>query len=353
MYKVNARRIAVGFGKDRRKDLNNREWIKDTLSHKENIGVPYNFYFSPVSLRSIEEYYGEGIEDVLDLPLRSNGTVSIKPLYADPDVFGDFAPDEFGVKWSTNKIDRGSPIPCLIEPSLKGYSFPDPNTDYRFVGLDMWCENNVNNFSMIWIGDLWERAVFMRGMENLLLDLHLNPDFVHELLRNLADYILETMKILFERFEFDAVNLSDDYGMQNSMIMSPDHWREFVKPYLTEIYSFAKTNDRTVFHHSCGNVYPIIPDLIDIGLDILHPIQPEAMDIYSLKREFGKDLTLNGGVNTQRLLPFGTESEIRDEIRRLKDEMGKGGGYILEPGITILADVPQKNIVAMIDEAMK
>jgi len=332
--------------------MNNREWIIDVLSHKENVRVPYNFYFSPVSLRAAEEYYGEGIEDILGFPLRSNGTVSIKPLYADPDVFGDIAPDEFGVKWSTNKIDRGSPIPCLPEPSLTGYSFPDPAVSYRFEGLDHWCGSNKDNFTMIWTGDLWERAVFMRGMEALLLDLYMNPGFVHELLRNLADYILGTMKILFERFEFDAVNLSDDYGMQNSMMMSPESWREFVKPYLSEIYSFAKANGRTVFHHTCGHIYPIIPDLIDIGLDILHPIQPETMDIYALKREFGKDLTLNGGVNTQWLLPFGTESEIRDEIKRLKEEMGRGGGYILEPGITILADVPQKNIVAMIDEAI-
>ena len=333
--------------------MNNKQWIYDVLAHKDNIKVPYNFYFSPVSLSAVEEYYGSGVEEILNFPLRSNGTISPKPLYADPDVFGEFADDEFGVRWSTNKIDRGSPGPCLPEPSLKGYSFPNPANPSRFEGLDLWCNNNVNNFTMIWIGDLWERAVFMRGMQELLLDIYLNPVFLQELLRNVTDYILETMKILFERFEFDAVNLSDDYGMQNSMMMSPESWREFIKPCLSEIYSYAKANGRKVFHHTCGYVYPIIPDLIDIGLDILHPIQPEAMDIYALKREFGKDLTLNGGVNTQRLLPFGTESEIRAEIRRLKEEMGKGGGYILEPGITILADVPQKNIVAMIDEAIK
>ena len=333
--------------------MTNKEWIKDVLSHKENLKVPYNFAFTPVSLRAACEHYGEGIEEILNLPIRLIGPVSIKPLFADPDVFGDLAPDEFGVTWSTNKIDRGSPIPCLPEPDLKGYSFPDPGDAYRFDGLDLWCENNKDNFTMIAGGDLWERAVFMRGMQELLLDLHLNPAFVHELLRSIADYILETMRILFEKFNFDAVFVSDDYGMQNSMMMSPESWREFVKPYLSEIYSFAKANGRAITHHSCGYIYPIIPDLIDIGLDILHPIQPEAMDIYALKREFGKDLTLNGGVNTQRLLPYGTESEIREEVKRLKDEMGKGGGYILEPGITILADVPQKNMIAMIDEAIR
>ena len=334
--------------------MNNREWINNVLAHKENVKVPYNFYFSPVSRLAIEGYYGSEFEEILNFPIRTNATVSQKPLYADPDIFGDFVIDEFGVTWSTNKIDRGSPIkPCLLEPTLTGYSFPNPSENKRFEGLDIWCKNNKENFTIIWIGDLWERAVFMRGMAELLLDTYTDSVFVHALLRNLTDYILETMRILFERCEFDAVAVSDDYGMQKSMMMSPDSWREFVKPCLSEIYSFAKTKGRKVFHHSCGYIYPIIGDLIDIGLDILHPIQPEAMDIYELKREFGKDLTLNGGINTQKLLPFGTGSEIREEVRRLKNEMGRGGGYILEPGITILADVPQKNIIAMVDEALK
>ena len=309
---------------------------------------------TPVIESKVKEYYGcdDDLSEMLDFPIRMNGAVSIKPLYADPDVFGNTAKDEFGVVWSTNKIDRGAPIiPCLSEPSLENYVFPNPSDSYRFEGLGNWCDNNAENFTVIAAGDLWERAVFMRGMENLLLDIYENPGFIHDLLRNLTDYILETMKILFERFEFEAVFISDDYGIQRATVMSPDCWREFVKPYLSEIYSYAKINDRKVFHHSCGFIYPIIADLIEIGLDILHPIQPEAMDIYQLKREFGKDLTFCGGINTQWLLPFGTEREVREEVRRLKDEMGAGGGYILEPGITVQADVPLKNIIAVIEEA--
>jgi uroporphyrinogen decarboxylase len=92
--------------------------------------------------------------------------------------------------------------------------------------------------------------------------------------------------------------------------------------------------------------------MIDMGLDILHPIQPEAMDILELKREYGKELTFCGGLGTQELLPRGSPEQVRDEVKRLKREMGKGGGYILEPGITVQADVPLKNIVAMIEEAV-
>jgi uroporphyrinogen decarboxylase len=106
-----------------------------------------------------------------------------------------------------------------------------------------------------------------------------------------------------------------------------------------------------VFLHSCGNVQAVIPDLIELGLDILHPIQPEAMDILELRNEFGHRLTFCGGLGTQNLLVNGSPRDVADEVRRLKQEMGRQGGYILEPGITIQADVPLENMVAMIDAA--
>ena len=192
----------------------------------------------------------------------------------------------------------------------------------------------------------------MRGMENILLGVALNRKFVEELLQGITDYILEMMRILFERFSFDCIALSDDYGSQKAMLMSPDDWRKFIRPRLKQIYSYAKEHGRMVFHHSCGNIYPIIGNMIDIGLDILHPIQPEAMDVLKLKKDFGLDLTFCGGIPTQDLLPNGTPQQVRDEVKKLKEKMGAGGGYILEPGITLQADVPLENLTAMIDEAM-
>jgi uroporphyrinogen decarboxylase len=135
------------------------------------------------------------------------------------------------------------------------------------------------------------------------------------------------------------------------MLMSPAHWRRFIKPRLAEIYGLAKRHDRVVFHHSCGHITPIIGEMIDIGLDILHPIQPEAMDVFQLKREFGANVTFCGGVRTQDLLPRGMPVQVRDEVKRLQDVMGQGGGYILEPGITVQADVPLANLLALIEAA--
>jgi len=332
---------------------NNRDWIKNTLSHQETERVPYNFMFSPPAQKKLEHYYNtDSIGDTLNLPIRMSGPITGKPLYASPEEFGESVEDEFGVVWSTSEIDRGSPVgPPLKEPDLKDYTFPDPSASWRFEGLPRWCHNNKQHYRILWVGDLWERATFMRGMENLLVDIALRPRFVRALLRGLTDYILYTMAVLFDKVEFDCIALSDDYGIQKSILISPDDWRKFIRPLLVEIYSLAKSRNRAVFHHSCGNIYPIIGDMIDIGLDILHPIQPEAMDIYQLKREFGRHLTFCGGLNTQQLLPRGTPRRIRDEVKKLKQVMGQGAGFILEPGITVQADVPLENLVAMIEEA--
>lgn len=335
--------------------ITNKKWIIDTLLHRETGCVPYNFMFSPPAQEALEQYYGTAdIEEKLVFPIRMCAPNTIKPLYAHPQKFGSTIKDEFGVLWSTSEIDRGSPIgPCLHEPDLSNYSFPDPSEEYRFEGLVRWCKEKREHYTILWVGDLWERATFMRGMENILMDVAVNPGFVEALLRGITDYIIETMVILFNKCEFDGIAISDDYGGQHGMLISPEDWRELIKPCLADIYSFAKKNGRSTFHHSCGNIRPVISDMIDIGLDILHPIQPEAMDIYELKREYGRDLTFCGGLGTQRLLPYGSLAQIRDEVKKLKEQMGRGGGYILEPGITIQADVPLENIVAMIEEAMK
>ena len=139
----------------------------------------------------------------------------------------------------------------------------------------------------------------MRGMEEILLDLTLNRSFIEELIERLADDIIRTMEIFITLGDFDGIAVSDDYGTQKGLLMSPDTWREVIKPQLARIYAFGKSHGKTVFHHSCGHVIPIIPDMIDIGLDILHPIQPEAMDVHMLKREFGEELTFCGGLRTQ------------------------------------------------------
>jgi len=335
--------------------MSDRQWIIQALFERRPCPVPYNFMFSPPALAAMREHLGcSGVEDALGLPIRMTAPRSVKPLYASPSEFGPTVTDEFGVTWSTSDIDRGSPIGhALRDPGCTDFVIPDARAECRFEHLGSWCRQNADHYTIVWVGDLWERATFMRGMENLLLDVALDPAFVGRLLRGIADHILATMEVLFARFRFDGIALSDDYGTQKAMLISPEAWRRLLRPLVGEIYASARRHGRTVFHHSCGHITPIVPDLIELGLDILHPIQPEAMDVLSLKRLFGRDLAFCGGVSTQDLLPRGTPGQVRDEVRRLKDELGRDGGYVLEPGITLQADVPLENILAMIDEARR
>jgi len=333
--------------------LSNRAWVRRAIAHDARGPVPYNFMFSPPARRKVQEHYGvQDVEAELDFPIRMSACASIKPLYASPAEYGPTIRDEFGVAWSTSDIDRGSPVgPPLAEADLSGYRFPDPTAEWRYADLDAWCRRNAEHFTVLWVGDLWERATFLRGMERLLLDVALNPAFVEKLLAGIAEFVLTTERTMLERFAFDGIALSDDYGTQHGMIISPETWRRLIRPHLAEIFSLAKRRGRYTFLHSCGNIVPILPDLIDVGLDILHPIQPEAMDISMLKRQFGRAITFCGGLRTQDLLPRGTPQQVRQEVRRLKEQMGAGGGYILEPGITVQADVPIENLAAAIDAA--
>ncbi|HIQ21591.1 MAG TPA: hypothetical protein EYH34_10215 [Planctomycetes bacterium] len=333
--------------------VSNKEWVQRVLDHQDGLPVPYHLPLSPQPRRSLEVYYGtEEVEAFLDLPIRMAGPRSIKPLYAHPQQFGPRAVDEFGVVWATSPIDRGSPVgPCLNAPTLKGYRFPDPSAPYRFAELGPWCCRNASQYTILWIGDLWERASFMCGMEQLLTYVALQKPFVADLLEAIAQYVLGTLEVLLERFAFDGVALSDDYGTQRALVISPRDWRQLIKPRLARIIARAKAGGKAVMLHSCGNVRAIVPDLVDLGLDILHPIQPEAMDILELKRQFGRHLTFFGGLGTQQTLVQATPEQLRQEVRRLQRAMGWGGGYLLEPAITIQADVPLENILAFLDAA--
>jgi len=273
-----------------------KAWVASAIAHRETEAVPYYFDFTPPARRRAESIYGSPLEERLCLPLRMGSCRKLKPLYADPSEFGPTARDEFGVTWSTSPVDRGAPIrPALSGPDLSGYRFPDPAAAWRFEDIGAWSRRRRSQFTILWLGDLWERAAFMRGLEDLLLDLALHPGFVEELLDGITGYLLDTLGILLERFEFDGVALSDDYGTQRSLLISPESWRRFITPRLDLIYRPARAAGKIIFHHSDGNIWPIIPDLIELGCDILHPVQPEAMDVLRLKREFGRDLTFCGG----------------------------------------------------------
>jgi uroporphyrinogen decarboxylase len=203
---------------------------------------------------------------------------------------------------------------------------------------------------------LWA-GMDLRGAENFLLDLTRNQEFAEALMDRLLDVYLER----FERFArtlgrySDFIEFDEDLGTQDAPFLSPEMYRKLIKPRQKKLFSFVKSRcDARIFFHSDGAIRPVIPDLIDAGIDILNPLQVSArgMDPKELKKEFGKDLVLwGGGCDTQAVLPFGTPEQVRDEVRRRIDDLAPGGGYVFATVHNVQARVPVDNAIAAFQAA--
>jgi uroporphyrinogen decarboxylase len=237
---------------------------------------------------------------------------------------------------------------------LENYNFPDPFASGRFDEARQTVHTYGEHYAII--GDLectiFETAWYLVGLEKFLLDLVNDESYVQPLLDRILEINLETGKRLIT-LGADMIWAGDDFGGQEGMIMSPELWRRIFKPRIKYLFEELKSvnADIKLAWHSCGSVRPIIADFIEIGLDILNPIQPLAsqMDPFILKSEFGKDLILFGGIDIQQLLPSGSPAEIKDDVRRKIDVLGKDGGYIIAPAHNLQDDTPVENILAFFE----
>ena len=200
-----------------------------------------------------------------------------------------------------------------------------------------------------------ERAFAMQGMDVFLLNLALYPDFAQALLLKIA----EMCKALMEPFlaalgdNVDMIKIGDDIGTQDSLLMSPKMYRNILKPIHADYIQFIKERSQAkLFFHTDGDVFPLIDDFIEIGVDILNPIQTSAgkmSDLATLKKRFDKEIVFCGGIDTHRVLPRGTPTEVRQEVRRVIELLGQGGGYMVASVHTVMNDVPAENVLAMVD----
>jgi len=200
-----------------------------------------------------------------------------------------------------------------------------------------------------------ERAFAMQGMDTFLLNLAIYPDFARALLEKTAQLCKELMEPFLEELgsNVDIIKIGDDLGTQDSLLMSPEMYREILKPIHADYISFIKVRtDAKLFFHTDGDVVPLIDDFIEMGVDILNPIQTSAgkmADLAGLKKRFGKNIIFAGGIDTQRVLPEGSQADVRDEVKRVIGLLGEGGGYMVSSVHTIMNDVPPENVLAMVD----
>jgi uroporphyrinogen decarboxylase len=282
--------------------------------------------------------------------------------------------DEWGVTF--HKIDNPSgahyefadqPLRHATVRDLDDYPWPDPADPARVAGLAEKCRNLYEGTEFALVGrfsnSIFEQAFYLRGLEQLFVDLAANPDFACALMDRLTDIAIGMIEAGLQACGpyLQILRLAgDDMGHQQGTLISPRMFRRLVKPRFARLYGAARdllaryNPGAKIMAHTDGDIYPILPDYLEIGLDVLNPVQPYVaeMDHERLKAEFGDRLSFHGGIDIQHVMPFGTPDEVTAEAIKTMRALGPGGGYILAPTHYLQPDVPPENIVALRDAVL-
>ena len=259
--------------------------------------------------------------------------------------------DVYGVVWDRS-VDRdiGTPVewPIHSPADLDKHAWPDPTDESWYADVPGLIASNPGLFNWYAMGfSLYERAWTMRGMAELLTDMIDRPEFVGEFMDRIVELnLVEIRKAL--SLGADSIYFGDDYGMQTGLIMGIKYWRHFIKPRLASMFEPVRQAGKYVFLHSCGRVQELFDDLVEIGLNMFNPFQPEVMDVFAIKKRYHGRLAFHGGMSIQKVLPFGTADEVRRAAQALIDA-GRDGGYVFSPSHTVPPDVPPENLVAMME----
>jgi uroporphyrinogen decarboxylase len=370
--------------------MNSRERVLCALSHKEPDRVPIFFGTSGVTTMNtaacdrLKAHLGIKTEThsfwralqyaILDEEIMVRFHSDGRPLIPGPppsSLNRDLAPDRFvdvwGITWQYQSgnayFDMAEhPLQHAAVEDIEEYPWPDTAHPSRFVGL---CERARKiqdaGYAVVALSGItpFEFSYMLRGMDQWFLDLGGDRDFVHALMGKLTTLMRNAVeKLLEEAGDYiDVIVTGDDLGSQNAPLISTAMYRELVKPYHVKLFQTIKQRSNAkIFYHSDGNVYPLLNDLIEAGVDLLNPVHVASKnmgDTARLKREFGGRLCFNGAIDTQSILPHGTPDEVRAEVRRRIKDLAPGGGYILSAVHCIQPDVPPENVCTMIDEALK
>lgn len=351
-----------------------KERVRAAIAHQSTDRVPIDYFardeVSQALAAKLGVQPGEPLRQRLGVDLREINPVfrgKAYPLaYSDPSVkviHDDIHLDIWGVGFKPNTTDVGFYMDLAYSP-LKDITSDRQIDEHAWPTPDLWdystladqARANADYWTWTHSRGVFEISWFLRGFDTFMEDLVLAPERVCRIMDHVLAYLIERTRREIEaaRGLIDMIEYNDDVGSQRGMMISPDMWREFVKPRMARLVAMCKSYGVVMRYHSCGGIRPIIPDLIEIGIDVLNPIQTLAvgMDPYALKKDFGDRLTFNGGVDTQDLLPHATVDRVREETRRLIDTLGAGGGYILAPSHVFQPDTPTKNVLAVYETAL-
>lgn len=353
--------------------MTSRERVLMALSHKEPDRVPWDYWATPEVTARLIKHFGlhtkEELLDFLDVDLR----VIPGPKYIGPPFkqHPDGAVEDI---WGVPRIEKSygegaqhGVYKEVTSPPLAGVSSIKDVLNYPKWPKAEWFDysdvarqsRQYPNRAIVFAGDrlnrtsLLKAAMYLRGTAEILLDLVENPGIAEAIFEKITEFYLEYNRRVFEAAQggIDLFMSGDDYGTQSGLFVRYETWKRFFAPGLRRYWELARKYGVKVMHHSCGSIKPLIPDMIEMGLDVLNPIQPGAadMDPRDLKARFGARLSFHGSVDIQKTLPFGTPTDVRAEVRDRMEALAPGGGFIICTAHNIQPDTPLENIVALFE----
>lgn len=330
-----------------------------------------DFGFSPGMMKKLEEKAGTGANllEYFKMDCRWAGPAPTeRPT---PDWRALYYPEgtlpaeaKIDPEWGTAHVYCESTNDEVSIPPLRSietaaevdaYPWPDIGAEYRYTELKKEVARLQSEDRIVVVGhgmSCFENSVNLRGFEEIMLDMAADSEVAERLGAHAHELAVRAARQA-ALTGADVMATGADVATQRGLLMSPAMWRKYVFPTLRDSIAAAKAvkPDILVDYHSCGNVVELMDGLIEAGIDILNPCQPEAMDIFELKRRWGKSVTFHGGIGVQSVLPFGTPEEVRAITRRTIEEMGKGGGYLCSTSHSVRPETPWENIVAMVETA--
>lgn len=334
-----------------------RDIVRNQIEHIETEIVPYTLPFEGDIEERLNAYYG-GITWKKRLKSFFKETEAVNTMKKLPTDRKGFERDPYGTIWRMDRLPFHLEEPAMQKPSFAGYQWPDPEMFFVSEADVKKKRNEFQQFKdeyflVAWLGwGLFETSWGLRGFENVMMDVVAEPQFYEELLDRIVEQFLAYINYTCEVLpEIDAIMFGDDWGDQRGVIVGPDRWRRLFKSRYAKIYEAVHAKGKYAFSHCCGSMADIFPDIIEIKLDLLESVQPEArgMNPYELKKKWGDKIAFWGCLGSQSIIPFGTPEEIHAEVRKLREQMGRGGGFILAPAKALQPGTPIENAVAVVE----